>query len=303
MQNHVREKKGDILKGIRPFFHQVSCIKPLVWKGEYADGTSVILKGATKMEYLWKQIQLAHYCSSSFVSFVPFVDRKWIKESNGIYWACMEFVEGRALDYSLKEDRQLALEKIAHFQQEAVGFKSNALSLLSLKRKWTNRWIRFTQDIEQTVFSSDHHELIQRYVAVGKSVLSEMTGLDDLEEKAFQNNIIVHGDPAQHNFIFHIDGLLLIDGDLVAYAPHEYDYLQLLTRMLPYCSWSLDEWSDYPIPALENCITNPSLRRLLAYPADFYRDWLLEPGGREQLLLRTERQDRLRYGFMCKVLK
>ena len=171
MQNHVREEKGDILKGIRPFFHRVSYIKPLVWKAEYADGTSVILKGAMKMEHLWKQIQLAHYCSSSFVSFVPFFDHKWIKESNGIFWACMKFVKGRALDYSLKEDRQLALEKIAHFHQETVGFKSDNLPFLSLKRKWTNRWIRFTRDIQQTVFSSDQHELIQRYVDVGERVI------------------------------------------------------------------------------------------------------------------------------------
>ncbi|MBN8208444.1 phosphotransferase [Bacillus sp. NTK071] len=302
MQNHVRKELDGILNGIRPFFHQINFIKPLVWEGTYSNGCKVIIKGALKRDVLSKQIYLSTCCPASFVSFISFVDGEWVKESNGVYWACMEFIPGRSLLYSVKEERQLAIEKVAQFHQEATGHKFQNIPRISLKQKWTTRFFRFTRSVQPELFSAEQNSLIQRYIKIGQYVLSEMS-IDDLEIDAFNNGYIVHGDPAHHNFIFNRHNLLLIDGDLAVYAPKEYDYLQLINRMLPYCDWSLDELTNYTIPALNNCLTNPSLRRLIAYPADFYREWLMEPNGRKQLLIKTAQQDDVRSALMSLVLK
>lgn len=301
MQNHVRREMDGILKGIRPFFHQIKCIKPFVWEGTYSNGFKVIIKGAFNPDVLVKQIDLSTCCSSSFVTFIPFVDGDWVKECNGVYWACMEFMPGRSLFYSVKEERQLAIEKVAQFHEEAKRYQFRNIPTISLKQKWTNRFLRFTSSVQPELFSAHQNSLIQRYTKIGEDVLLQMN-VGELEKEAFQNGYIVHGDPAHHNFIFHQHSLLLIDGDLAVHAPKEYDYLQLINRMLPYCSWSLDEWVNNRIPALNYCLTNPSLRRLLAYPADFYREWLMEPNGRKQLLTKTEEQDAARTAFMKLVL-
>ncbi|MDP4550434.1 phosphotransferase [Alkalihalobacillus macyae] len=302
MQNHVRTEMDGILEGIRPFFHQIKCIKPFVFEGTYSNGFRVIIKGALNREVLIKQIELSMCCPSSFVTFIPFVDGDWVKESNAVYWACMEFMPGRSLFYSVKEERQLALEKVAQFHEETTGYQFRNIPTMSLKQKWTNRLLRFTSSVQPELFSAEQNSLLKRYTKIGEAVLLQMN-VDDLEKEAFQNGYIVHGDPAHHNFIFHHHSLLLIDGDLAVHAPKEYDYLQMLNRMLPYCSWSLDEWVNNQIPALNYCFTNPSLRRLLAYPADFYREWLMEPSGRNQLLTKTMEQDADRTAFMKLVLQ
>ncbi|WP_169525460.1 phosphotransferase [Pseudalkalibacillus hwajinpoensis] len=265
-------------------------------------GCKVILKGALNRDVLVKQVYLSKCCPASFVSFIPFLDGEWVKESNGVYWACMEFIPGRSLLYSIKEERQLASEKVAQFHQEATGHKFRNIPIISLKQKWTTRFFRFTNSVQPDLFSAEQNLLIQRYIKIGQDVLSEMN-VDDLEKDAFHRGYIVHGDPAHHNFIFNQHSLFLIDGDLAVYAPKEYDYIQLINRMLPFCNWSLEEWGNYRIPALNSCLTNSSLRRLLAYPADFYREWLMEPSGRKELLIKTAQQDGDRTAFMNLVLK
>ncbi|WP_347549437.1 phosphotransferase [Pseudalkalibacillus hwajinpoensis] len=275
----------------------------MVWLVQYQNGTRIIVKGFLKKDVIWKQIETSMNTSVSFIQFIPFSDGDWVKESDGVYFACMKFESGRALNFSRREERQLAFEKIAHFHQETEGFDSKFIPRISLKHKWMNRFIRFQQSIQSSLFCSEHNKLIQRYVETGREVLAKMSFLDELEISAFHHKRIVHGDPAHHNFIFHCNNLRLIDGDLLTYGPHEYDFLQLIIRMLPYCDWSLDEWMAFEIPPLKHCLTNPSLRRLLAYPADFYREWLVDPDGRELLLRQTGQQDELRSKFMWRMLQ
>lgn len=127
--------------------------------------------------------------------------------------------------------------------------------------------------------------------------------LEALELNAIEHGCIVHGDPAHHNFIFNRTNLLLIDGDLISYAPLEYDYLQLMNRMLPFSNWSLDEWFAYSIPSVKTILKNNFLFQLLAYPTDIYREWLVDPKGRDDLLIRTKHQHEVRYPFMMSLLE
>ncbi len=303
MQNHAKEKEDGILERVRPFFLHLERVNSLVWKGKLITGVSVYMKGSLKKESLRKQIYLSHHCSDSFITFIPFPDGDWLKEDGGLYFACMKTMKGRMLNYSLKEDRLLAIEKVAHFHQESIGLVSKDIFPVSLTRKWTNRLIRFKKEVGSSLISANEKQLIQYYISVGEEVISGMTAIEELERNALRDKCIVHGDPAHHNFIFRTDTLLLIDGDLANYAPHEYDFLQLMNRMLSHCNWSLDEWSKSHIPTVRHCLENPLLCRLLAYPADFYREWLMNPNGRSALLVKVAQQNDLRSRFINSILK
>lgn len=301
MRNHVSNREGAILKGIRPFFIQIDPVNSLVWRAISHKGEAVFLKATERKENILKQIEISSV-ASSFVSYLPFSDGEWIKESGGLTFACMKAIQGRALNYAFKEDRLLAVEKIAHFHEEVQGTVSHHIPTIALIRKWTNRFVRFKHDIAASVFPPEQEKLIYFYLSIGESVVSHMKEVEGLEETALRDRYIVHGDPAHHNFIFSSHQLRLIDGDLVSYAPREYDYLQLLNRMLPHCNWTLDEWSESHIPPLRQCIETPFLRKLLAYPADFYREWLVNPRGRKELLIKTEQQHAKRTAFVLNVL-
>ncbi|QHA92739.1 phosphotransferase [Bacillus sp. N1-1] len=302
MRNHASKMNGAILQGIRPFFLQMKQIKSLVWRGISCNGEPVFLKAAVMKETLKKQIEISSAGATSFVPYIPFADGEWMKETGGLTFACMKAIEGRTLDYNIKEDRFLAMEKTNHFQDEVQGIVSKHIPYVSLTRKWTNRFIRFKQNLDSEVLSFEQEKLINSFLSIGESVLSQMTEVEQLERSAYRRHCIVHGDPAHHNFIFNFDQLLLIDGDLMSYAPREYDYLQLINRMLPHCNWSLEEWEKSHISSLRHCIEYPFLRRLLAYPADFYREWLMNPGGRNELLVKTEQQQEKRSAFIRQVL-
>lgn len=301
MRNHASHREGAILKGIRPFFIQINPINPLVWRAITNNGEAVFLKAAPRKETVLKQIKISSV-ASSFVSYLPFSDGEWIKESGGLTFACMKTIEGRALNYALKEDRHLAVEKIAHFHEEVQGTSCDDIPTLALIPKWRNRFVRFKQDIEGNVYPPQQEKLIHFYLSIGEHVVSQMKEVARLEETALRYRYIVHGDPAHHNFIFSRNQLRLIDGDLISYAPREYDYLQLLNRMLPHCNWSLDEWQESYIYPLRQCIETPYLRKLLAYPADFYREWLVNPSGRNELLVKTEEHHSKRAEFVHTVL-
>ncbi|MFP3360497.1 hypothetical protein R0K17_24600, partial [Planococcus sp. SIMBA_143] len=75
-----------------------------------------------------------------------------------------------------------------------------------------------------------------------------------------------------------------------------------INRMLPQGNWSLEGWDESHISSPRHCIENPSLRILLAHPADFYREWLMNPSGRNELLVKTEQQKEKRSSFIRQVL-
>ncbi|WP_270179432.1 hypothetical protein [Alkalihalobacillus sp. CinArs1] len=228
---------------------------------------------------------------------VPFEDGEWIKASEGLYWICTLAEDGNSLDYSRVEERKLAVEKLNHFHTESYGLRGDGLFLVSLKRKWMNRLMKFEESVQ------GENKLIKLYTNIGHHVLEEMDDeLTNLEHKAFEEGCIVHGDPAHHNFIYNRTKLMLIDGDLVSYAPREYDYLQLMIRMLPFSEWSLDEWFSFNIPSIENILNNPTYTKLLAFPADFYREWLIDPEGRDELLRKTLVEHDKRYPAMLRLL-
>lgn len=304
MRNQDNVMGERILNGIRPFFHCITFIKPLVYKGVTKSGLPIFIKGALKEISLIKQIQFSITHPSSFVTFIPFDDGDWMKQCNGYYWACMVAEEGRNLDYSLLEERRLAVEKLGQFHAEAAGLAIEGLNRISLKKKWMERLMRFENSVSTYRCDPTEIELVKSFIQISYKVLTEMDDqLEALELNAFKQRYIVHGDPAHHNFIFNRTNLLMIDGDLISYAPLEYDFLQLMNRMLPFSNWSLEEWYTYRIPAVKNILNDSSLLQLLAYPTDFYREWLVNPEGRDELLWRTKLQNDVRYPFMVSLLK
>ncbi|MCA0986199.1 phosphotransferase [Guptibacillus algicola] len=260
-------------------------------------GEGVFVKGVLKSQDVLKQILLSEKCSSSFMKVVPFEDGDWIKKSEDLYWFCLLEIEGRSLDYSRIEERRLAVEKLAEFHAESFGLKMEGIRIVSLKNKWMNRLMKFEESLCN--HPKRDHELIKRYTTLGRQVLEQMDEeLVFMETKAVEEGCIIHGDPAHHNFVFNRSQLRLIDGDLISYAPREYDFLQLMNRMLPYSNWSLYEWGQYDNPAIKTILNKPYLVKLLAFPADFYREWLVDTDGREQLLQKELEQHEKRYSFM-----
>lgn len=100
-----------------------------------------------------------------------------------------------------------------------------------------------------------------------------LNGMKWFEQSLLQEeNTIIHGDVAHHNFLRRSDGTLcLIDFDLMAVGPAAIDYLQFANRVLPSLNYEADALWTYP--ELKPYQTNPAFLYGLTYPTDIFREW------------------------------
>ncbi|WP_171016646.1 phosphotransferase [Pseudalkalibacillus caeni] len=294
-------ERGDSNQLDRLFFQYIqetgliidSChvLKKNVVKLQTEQGPKV-LKGFKNKEKLHGQLLLGSILDDRnekvAASFEPFPTKEWFFHYDGLYWACMPVEEGTPLDFSKRADRLLGLRQIAKFHKETGNLTKDVapLKLFQLNEKWLRRYNRFQLSLNQAPIQKEFVPLASSVQRWGEWILERINRkfLQHLEVEALNNRSLIHGDVAHHNFLRNKFETVLIDFDLIAYAPLEYDYLQYINRIMPFLKWDLQEVRDIPIPGLKHCLQNPDLYLLLAFPTDFFREWLFLMRTNEQKL-------------------
>lgn len=134
--------------------------------------------------------------------------------------------------------------------------------------KWKERLAEFKRN--ETILKPFMPEkMYQGYASMGKWALRELKGQEIGEG---EEQVIIHGDLAHHNFLRCEDGkLFLIDFDLMARAPAIIDDLQYANRLLVYNGYSLENILSMPL--FHEYAGNREFLVGLAYPTDIYREW------------------------------
>ncbi|WLR49995.1 phosphotransferase [Bacillus tianshenii] len=259
---------------------EVQIVRPYVIKLYCKEG-SYMIKGFPSHTRLHSQIALTNALKETAFThtyqFIPFANGKLHIQLNDKDWAMTPFIKhGHSFLYSKSRDRNDGAALLRAFHHALADVPSEVKQQFPkflLLEKWSERYTTFYQ----------YAHLFAAYL--GKQVVHELlqwgywsmaalqgTKLPQLERKAQDNGYLIHGDTAEHNFIRSVSGkLYLIDFDLAAIAPSEYDFLQYANRILPHLEWSLtalSKNSSFPQVASEKWFI-----AALVYPTDLFREW------------------------------
>ncbi|WP_180954270.1 phosphotransferase [Bacillus sp. M6-12] len=194
-------------------------------------------------------------------------------EIGGRYYAFIEYLmpHPNPFFFSEKSERKEGLQLLEQFHlasSQLTRELQDDLATFDQAGKWAERSRQFQKNltIVRTYVSDSVLEQWQRWADWSLEGLIKNKNWLSCEE-----NAIIHGDVAHHNFLRKNTGeLFLIDFDLISIAPPLIDYLQYANRILPYIQEPDKIW-EYP--QLERYKRNPAFLFALAYPADIFREW------------------------------
>ncbi|OZM57841.1 hypothetical protein CIB95_05645 [Lottiidibacillus patelloidae] len=245
----------------------------------------LVIKRYKSKNHILKQIWLARiFAEKSFsgsVRFIPFESGKYVKKSDKYYYALMPYIEGKPLSYNIRKDRIAAYDHLRIFQQEVsilTDRRPEFVPKYSLYSKWATRLDTFFYNLydNRKLLTDSQHKMMKKFLKWGEYALDTLPieVLEQKERSARRKGIIIHGDVANHNFLRKNDGsIVMIDYDLMACAPFEYDTLQLVNRFFPYCDYSLESIMDEFHHSLSDLIKTKWFATALIYPTDIFREW------------------------------
>ncbi|MGM0844101.1 MAG: phosphotransferase [Bacillota bacterium] len=172
--------------------------------------------------------------------------------------------------YTTFSERQEALDvlqKFHHCSRKVLLRKD--IKLLKKQRllgKWDERLAEFRRN-RQKMSAMVPLEIIDAYLQLGEQALAGMAKHGFTEE-----NCILHGDLAHHNFLRNTKNeLFIIDLDLISSGPPEVDYIQFANRIFPYINWCQDSlWKHEP---LSNYKDSKTFLNSILFPSDIFREW------------------------------
>ncbi|SEM32340.1 Phosphotransferase enzyme family protein [Mesobacillus persicus] len=259
-----------------PFeIHQLTRIRDHVYLVE-ASQVTFILKGYLDLSKLALQQDFTAalkkagfeetYCFFNFIESPLYFENR--------YWGCIEYLvpNRRPFTFKSQAEREEGLQLVSEYHSITKGLVSSYGSLLSkqdLLRKWKQRLKLFKKNLS----------IVHYYVP--KEITKEIIMWAELALAGMENNqanfttqdqVILHGDVAHHNFLRLATGeLYLIDFDLVSVGPKRYDLLQYANRILPFMHWSLK--SLFKMNGLTEYVNDQSFLYGLMYPSDIFREW------------------------------
>lgn len=191
---------------------------------------------------------------------------------DGMWYSFIEYIpiSKNPFTFASKTNRIEGVQLLEKFHASADKI-SLSLPLYNQVRKWQDRLALFRHH-SRTISTHIPESIVNEWIAWGewslKGIVANHTYLHQ------EDNTIIHGDCAHHNFLRKQDGkLALIDFDLIARGPRIYDYLQYANRILPHLDHPASEVWDYSqINAYQE---NPAFLYALAYPSDIFREWNL----------------------------
>jgi thiamine kinase-like enzyme len=249
------------------------------------DNQKIIIKRYKSKNHIMKQVWLAKkFAEMSYqgsVRFIPFKSGKYIRKVDNYYYALMPFIEGEQLSYGSRKDRKAAFDQLERFQRESKSLtekRQQFVPIYSLYSKWATRLDTFYFNLynNKKYLTASQYKMMKKYLKWGEYTLDTLP-IDVLQKKersARREGLIIHGDVANHNFLRkNDDTIVMIDFDLMACAPPEYDTLQLINRYFPYCNYSLAKIIEELGGTFTKLIQTKWFATALIYPTDIFREW------------------------------
>jgi hypothetical protein len=239
---------------------------------------SYILKCYSTKNALLLQIALSKYLvkKNVMIPFTFFPNGQLFIEENG-YWGIMPYVRGTSLNFEKVKDQYDGLNQIHLFHKETLSMcfsiKAPRFSLFSY---WKKRYETFRDHVFSFNMSTDLKHTAYELLHWGEFVLNKLPlhYLQQLEKKASFEHEWIHGDVASHNFLrLKNNCILLLDCDLLAEAPIEYDYLQYINRIMPHYNWNLSALNKFKNHYIHSLLEKSWFNLALIYPTDLYREW------------------------------
>ncbi|WP_163101812.1 phosphotransferase [Peribacillus alkalitolerans] len=240
----------------------------------YTNEGIFLLKGFSSKEKLELQKAFTAYLyEQGFYETYKFREDHKCFSYRGLTYTLIEYLPSRSKKFSYKKetDRVEGLKLLSKFHEAGKGFKSptgKALPKLRQKDKWEERIKVFEQFIPSVqTFVSD--SIISSFMEWGRWSLEGLGKYNEFLNK--EENTVLHGDVAHHNFLRKKNGALsIIDFDLISSGPPILDILQYANRILPYLHDFEAIWDYHGITKYK---TNPAFLYALAFPADIFREW------------------------------
>ncbi|RYG74811.1 hypothetical protein EU245_01110 [Lentibacillus lipolyticus] len=263
--------------------HHLERMQNHVFYVRTADRKEFALKRHTSEKRVLQQWNFLEKSSSTVaVPFERFPNQKLYLYADGHYWTLSPYITGRKLNYKYHIDRKVALNTLQLFHNETKGIQIHqGIVAETLFSRWHRRLQKFEQT-ESLFTKYGYGALFKTMMQTATNNLHQLSLFSvwrHLHWTAKQSGQWVHGDVASHNFIQHSDRTYMIDFDLLACAPHLYDYIQLGQRFLPYLEWNLSRLISFNMVKEEH--VKPWLCAI-SVPSDAMREWLHYLSGRSR---------------------
>ena len=226
----------------------------------------------------------------------------------GRFWGLMPFLPGTCLNFTNIRDQQQACSSLQRFHDTYQGFFHDTTNRRwRLIPQWSKRIRRFHCLMD--CFPCHDRSLFKDVLYWGYYALSMLAyePVDVMEKEAERKKTWIHGDVAPHNFVrLARDDIRVVDFDLVAMAPTDYDFLQLANRILVCNGWDLHGLC-VSIPQFEDMLNQRWFLLSLIYPSDLFREWNQFYFGRSDvnrltLLEYSEKQFVLRFSAVRELI-
>jgi thiamine kinase-like enzyme len=226
------------------------------------------------------------------------------------YFGCLPFIEPHPTPFTFKtnSERLEGLKLLSEFHQVTKRTVKGYQTLIpeyNLRKKWKERLKKF-KDNKKVLHKYLPTDVINEWIQWGEWSLN---GIKQHEHNMVDEQVILHGDVAHHNYLRKKDGTLyLIDFDLISIGSKQLDLLQYSNRILPSIDWNLDALLQYK--DLYQLTQNPGYLHALVYPTDLFREWnrLIKEGSDrnhkkvQSMLNQSLSQLHLRQDFTSKII-
>ncbi|RFU62781.1 phosphotransferase [Bacillus sp. V59.32b] len=246
----------------------------------------LILKGFADQETLHRQQKMTFLLNRNgfthtykiFTEIPPF-------SYNGRLFSLIEYIQPHKDTFHFfhdgnRKDGLRLLSQFHHASKKILAELSGKVPSFNQIQRWEERLEKFNSILPLVSFYVSDF-ILTEYKAWASWSLN---GMKFFEHSLLnEENTIIHGDVAHHNFLRRSDGTLcLIDFDLMAVGRAAFDYLQFANRILPSVNYDADALWRYP--ELKQYQTNPAFLYALTYPTDIFREWnrLVKENGIEK---------------------
>ncbi|MCU9613998.1 aminoglycoside phosphotransferase family protein [Caldibacillus lycopersici] len=214
-----------------------------------------------------------HLKKFSFPTYQFLTDSDTLLQSLGEYFAIISYIEPSIRKFSFRSetDRLSGIFLLNQFHRITTSLSISEKLLFppfDQEMKWNIRLQQFKEHLP--LFNHLlRRELLDNYLTIANWSLEEMERYS--KHLLHEDNVIIHGDCANHNFIRDNRGkLYLIDFDLCARALPIIDDLQYVMRILPFVNWNIS--SIFSIAPLKKYERHPWFLAALAFPSDVFRE-------------------------------
>ncbi|RAK17296.1 hypothetical protein B0I26_11215 [Anoxybacillus vitaminiphilus] len=257
---------------------KITFIKRNVWLIDTTEGIYV-LKGYSSFRQAALQVIFMKSLKQMEFQAVPCLRTNTLRSGvvyfHSLYWILQDYIATQTpFCFTSLQDRSDGLNLLEQYHHYSGRLLEHPFLCLYLPRyqlyeKWIQRYERllyFLPFIRRKI----HAEKVGFILSSAHLSLKNLARF--YHSFTEENDSIIHGDVASHNFLRTDDKkLYLIDYDLLAVAPKSIDYLQYANRILPFLEWSFTELQK--LPQINEQLTKKWFLSALMFPADLLREW------------------------------